>query len=64
MSSETFKGILVYSEFDGKVGPVVRAHYPETLDTYDLKRLASMKHGFLIRYTQYLLIKTIDKATP
>ena len=42
MSSEKYEGILVYSEFDGKVGPVVRAHYPETLYPEDLKRLAAM----------------------
>ena len=42
MSSEKYDGILVYSEFDGKVGPVVRAHYPETLHPEELKRLAAM----------------------
>ena len=41
-SSEDYQGILVYSEFDGKVGPVVRAHYPETLYPDELKLLASM----------------------
>jgi hypothetical protein len=42
MSSEKFDGILVYSEFDGKEGPVVRAHYPETLNQQDMKQLAGM----------------------
>ena len=42
MSSERFEGIIAYSEFDGKVGPVVRAHYPESLFPDDLKRLAAM----------------------
>ncbi|MHA1994862.1 MAG: hypothetical protein ACW97Z_09995 [Candidatus Hodarchaeales archaeon] len=41
-TSDDYQGILVYSEFDDKVGPVVRAHYPETLYPDELKLLASM----------------------
>ncbi len=41
-SAEDYQGILVYAEFDGKVGPVVRAHFPETLYPDELKLLASM----------------------
>ncbi len=41
-TGEDYQGILVYSEFDGKIGPVVRAHHPETLYPDELKLLASM----------------------
>ena len=41
-TSDEYQGIIVYSEFDTKAGPVVRAHYPETLFPEELKRLAAM----------------------
>ena len=50
-SSDDYQGILVYSEFDGKAGPVVRAHYPETLFAEELKLLASMSMPNVVQQT-------------
>ncbi len=42
MSNEEFSGALAYSEFDSRLGPVVRAYYPDILSDTELKRIAAM----------------------
>ncbi|MFX1282886.1 MAG: hypothetical protein ACFFB5_04490 [Promethearchaeota archaeon] len=42
MSNNEFEGTLVYSEFDEKAGPVIRAIYPNNLYPEEIKRIAAM----------------------
>ena len=42
MPDEVFQGTLVYSEFDEKTGPTIRALYPDNLFPEEVKRIPAM----------------------